>query len=81
MDDVGGVTLSQPGPQCARSSERAYDTALAFVTLSSDLVEQQGGVFVGSGRVDEDAMDGPDAGHNLAKQGGETGELLSRVFV
>jgi hypothetical protein len=37
------------------------------VTLSRDLGEQRSGVCVGSGRVGKDAMNGPNAGHHLAK--------------
>ena len=61
MDDVGGVALAEPGPQGARTSQRAGDALLALVALPGDLGEQRGRVLVGSGRVGQDAVNGPDA--------------------
>ncbi len=58
---------AQPGPQGTRTSKRTGDTVLALVTLTSELGEQGCGVFVGLGRVCEDAMNRADAGHHLAE--------------
>lgn len=81
VDDVAGVALSEPWPQVAGTRDGACDTALALVPLPGDLGEQRGRGFVGSGRVGEDAMNGPNAGHDLAEQRGEPGQLVLRVLV
>jgi hypothetical protein len=81
VDDVAGVALSEPGPQRARTCDGACDTALALVPLPGDLGEQGSRGFVGSGRVGEDAMNRPDARHDLAEQCGEPGQLVLRVLV
>src|ERR1700722_18202395 len=41
VDDVGGVALAEPGPQGARTSQRAGDALLTLVTLPGDLGEQR----------------------------------------
>jgi len=51
------------------------------VTLPAHLGEQRRRVLVGSGRVGEDAMNWPGAGHDLAKQYGEPRQLVLRVLV
>jgi hypothetical protein len=81
VDDVAGVALSEPGPQVAGTCDGACDTALALVPLPGDLGEQRSRGFVGSGRVGEDAMNRPNAGHDLAEQRGEPGQLVLRVLV
>jgi hypothetical protein len=81
VDDVAGVALSEPGPQVAGTCDGACDTALALVPLPGDLGEQRSRGLVGSGRVGEDAMNRPNAGHDLAEQRGEPGQLVLRVLV
>ena len=49
----------------------ACDGALAFVALSSYSAGSDAGVFVGSGHVGEDAMNGPEPGQYFAKQRGK----------
>ena len=70
----------EPGPQGARTSQRAGDALLALVTLPGDLGQQRRRVLVGSGRVGQDAVNGPDAGHDLAQQCGERRQLALRVL-
>jgi len=81
VDDVAGVALPEPGPQVAGTCDGACDTALALVPLPGDLGEQRGRGFVGSCRVGEDAMNRPNASHDLAEQRGEPGQLVLRVLV
>ena len=49
--------LSQPGAQCARAGERAGDHPLALLALPGQVVEERGGVGIGAGGADEDAVD------------------------
>jgi hypothetical protein len=81
VDDVAGVALAEPGPQVAGTCDGACDSALALVSLPGDLGEQRSRGFVGSGRVGKDAMNRPDAAHDLAEQRGEPGQLVLRVLV
>jgi hypothetical protein len=39
MDDVGGIALSQLGPQRAGASQRTRDQPLAFLPLAGQVIE------------------------------------------